>query len=197
MKGKMRRGFTLVELIVVIAIIGILAAILVPSIMEYVRKANRKADTTSAKRIGEMVELVFAEDMSSYQSFYWPTGSKADHNVTVGGDSYKFRVVCKMDGNKHAKSSCSGKYFTPGQTEYKPFVDELNRHLDSITGGTKDYVIPMRSVIYEGKTTDRWLIGHRLVSGKNGSVEVWAGDSWGQWGNGPSYRLWPSPSPGY
>lgn len=39
---KNKKGFTLVELVVVIAIIGILASLLVPSMMSYIRKAKEK-----------------------------------------------------------------------------------------------------------------------------------------------------------
>lgn len=43
------KGFTLVELVVVMAIIGVLAAILVPAMMNYIRKAQLKSANTNAK----------------------------------------------------------------------------------------------------------------------------------------------------
>ena len=51
MRKSNKKGFTLVELVVVIAIIGVLAAILVPTMMNYVKKARLKTANSNAKLV--------------------------------------------------------------------------------------------------------------------------------------------------
>ena len=62
MKRTNKKGFTIVELVIVIAVIAILAAVLIPNISKLVRKANESNDASLAKNMNTLLTMDEAEN---------------------------------------------------------------------------------------------------------------------------------------
>ncbi|HHV72546.1 MAG TPA: prepilin-type N-terminal cleavage/methylation domain-containing protein [Clostridia bacterium] len=75
--SKNEKGFTLIELMVVVIIIGILAAVAVPRFTNAADKARKEARNAQKKLIETAVQIYYAAEGK------WPTSDgKADENGT-------------------------------------------------------------------------------------------------------------------
>ncbi len=64
LKSK-RKGFTIVELVIVIAVIGILAAILIPTFVNITKKANMSADEVAVRNMNTLLATEFVKEKPS------------------------------------------------------------------------------------------------------------------------------------
>lgn len=64
MNKKVTTGFTLIEMMIVVAIIGIISAIAIPSYSEYIKKGKRADAKVELLRMAQLQESYFVQNLS-------------------------------------------------------------------------------------------------------------------------------------
>lgn len=115
-KLKAKKGFTLVELIVVIAIIGVLAAILIPTMIGYVKSSNITAADQVAASIRKAITNTIT-DMETKSCTLKGDGYIVYANITnTSGADPTFGSVSAVQAAAEPKLAVAGK--TPAGAAY-------------------------------------------------------------------------------
>ena len=111
-KGMKQAGFSLVELMVVVGIIGILAAIAVPKLQQFTAKAKQSEAKIGLKNVDTMQQAYYAENSR------YGTGPEIGGVSGMGGKSYGAPVVTFAVGSPEAYSATmtSTKKLCPSST---------------------------------------------------------------------------------
>lgn len=110
-------GFTLIELMIVIAIVGILAAIAIPNYTEYVRKSRRSDAKSSILEVTQRLERFYTEKArytTSFTDIGYPAAvldsSQGYYRLSISagasGIASSYTVTATAQGAQLADTAC-------------------------------------------------------------------------------------------
>lgn len=114
MKRTNKKGFTIVELVIVIAVIAILAAVLIPNLSRLVGKANESSAMQAARNEYQAYLAEYAKDLAGDEEFvivkgkyaFEVMGGKFDE-VAKDATSTAYNGISKVDLTKNVVKSAT------------------------------------------------------------------------------------------
>ena len=195
-------GFSLVELIIVIAIMAILAAAIAPALIRYINKARKADDIAGADAIGHTFQTALIDDEDIYDWFTWCSADIAGSLTRLPRRQWRIVAFCAAPGAyKEQQLQLVTAYVSTEMSNKKvAFTEKISNYLGSCYAPLKFK-----------KTTelDCWFI---CVNSTN-EISIWVGaganptqNAWivtdgtdyaVQGRKSRVYQLWPNTDPAY
>ena len=121
-KLKDKKGFTLVELIVVLVILAILAALLVPALTGYIDKANQEKAIAECRSVVVAAQTTASEYYGLSKDFADATNGKTYtknalaqiKTLSEANDKWVYKITVNTDGVKVPKGTVTEVVFWDG-----------------------------------------------------------------------------------
>lgn len=140
MKRNNKKGFTIVELVIVIVVIAILAAVLIPTFSNVIEKAQKSANLQQAKNFYTLVEA----------------------NTVAGAEEGKYTFSMGKDGLV-VKNSDVTQHETPDVLLKKLFGDDFNGFkgakigIESNTALNQGAEWTIKAIYFQAKGNSHWV----------------------------------------
>ena len=134
---KNEKGFTLLEIIVVLAVLGALAAMLSPVVFRYIDDANRARAQADTRVLATALQRFYAD------TGRWPFYENGSGAAAYGaGDArYLSSATCAIEGTTDTLDECAPSLAAtlPATCVGEDNADSFVRHLVTNSGGTGNY----------------------------------------------------------
>lgn len=119
-KGNKQKGFTLIELVVVIAVLAILAGVAVPKFLSITADANKAAEKADvgAIRSGVLSKAVQDAATSKATSITYPSITVSDTGKTAFTEILEASAALDLYERGWRNGSGANKFAGPTKTEY-------------------------------------------------------------------------------
>ncbi len=150
---KTNKGFSLVELIIVIAIMAILAAAIAPALIRYIDKSRRADDVTAAGTVLTGVQTAMADE-DCYSEVAGATSGQVIVKVTAGSKGHvtvSATANLKSEMDSTLASGCPIKYTKDGAKYYCVTIDgeSLSVYIGTSTNDTQWEIQPSTAKKYK------------------------------------------------